>query len=102
MDKLALTTCIFEEEEEEEDEVGVSLLGQEEEPTTTSSITQEVVNMDNSESDSRPKKLNDDDNVEIPETAHQISKGNIIFCILSYFVFSILFVTFYLFLAFYW
>jgi hypothetical protein len=100
LDKLALTTCIFEEEEEEE-EVSVSLLGQEEGPTT-SSITQEVVNMDNSESDSRPKKLNDDDNVEIPETAHQISKGNIIFCILSYFVFSILFVTFYLFLAFYW
>uniref|UniRef100_A0A2N9IT78 Amino acid transporter transmembrane domain-containing protein n=1 Tax=Fagus sylvatica TaxID=28930 RepID=A0A2N9IT78_FAGSY len=32
--------------------------------------------MDNSESDSRPKKLNDDDNVEIPETAHQISKDS--------------------------
>ena len=101
MDKLALTTCIFEEEEEEDDEVSVSLLGQEEGPTT-SSITQEVVNMDNSESDSRPEKLYDDDNVEIPETAHQISKGNIIFGILSYFVFDILFVTFYLFLAFYW
>jgi hypothetical protein len=101
LDKLALTTCIFEEEEEEDDEVSVSLLGQEEEPTT-SSITQEVVNMDNSESDSHPKKLYDDDNVEIPETAHQISKGNIIFCILSCFVFYILFVTFSLFSAFYW
>ncbi|GMY08141.1 proline transporter 2 [Fagus crenata] len=32
--------------------------------------------MDNSDSDSRPKKLYDDDNVEIPETAHQISKDS--------------------------
>lgn len=81
MDTLAFTSCIFEEDEEaEEKEVSVPLLGQ---PSSSTAITQEeeVNYMDNNtvaNDDSRPRKVSDEDQfcVEIPQTAHQISKGN--------------------------
>lgn len=82
MDTLALTSCIFEEDEEAEEEVSVPLLGQ---PSSSTAITQEeeVNYMDNNtgaNDDSRPRKAYDEDelDVEIPQTAHQISKGNIV------------------------
>lgn len=96
MDTLAFTSCIFEEDEEaEEKEVSVPLLGQ---PSSSTAITQEeeVNYMDNNtvaNDDSRPRKVSDEDQfcVEIPQTAHQISKGN-----------SFNFLESLFFLAFYW
>lgn len=89
MDTLAFTSCIFEEDEEaEEDEVSVPLLGQ---SSSSTAITQEeeVIYMDNNtgaNDDSRPSKVYDEDelDVEIPQTAHQISKGNIVLTFWSF------------------
>lgn len=97
MDTLAFTSCIFEEDEEaEEKEVSVPLLGQ---PSSSTAITQEeeVNYMDNNtvaNDDSRPRKVSDEDQfcVEIPQTAHQISKGNSFIFLESLFFFGILLV----------
>ncbi|KAF3968782.1 hypothetical protein CMV_007368 [Castanea mollissima] len=78
---MAFTSCIFEEDEEAaEKEVSVPLLGQ---PSSSTAITQEeeVNYMDNNteaNDDSRPRKVYDEDqmDVEIPQTAHQISKDS--------------------------